>query len=225
MPDLCFLSAGASIACKSYSRLRSARSRQHDLVPPFRLFSSPRPVLGGLAIALSAPLAHRHAGQPLICITGLGVGSLMAVISALQSDSWRISPAIQRYGAICAFLMNVPFAINLYMARHVPPTELSIVIATSPFFNFMLALATGWDRATPSRLLAMLAGFASTLVLILSREGMLAGQFSWWLIASFAVPILYCGYNTYAGRAWPAGADTMKVEPPKACGRASSWFR
>jgi drug/metabolite transporter (DMT)-like permease len=188
--------------------------------PRFPSMTSPRHFAYFLALGLFwgvSPSLYQHLsriGMPVshtICITGLGVGLLMAVISAVQSDTWRISPAVQRYGAICAFLMNVPFAINLYMARHVPPTELSIVIATSPFFNFMLALATGWDRATPRRLLAMLAGFTSTAVLILSREGMLAGQFSWWLVASFSVPILYCGYNTYAGRAWPAGADTMKV--------------
>ena len=107
--------------------------------------------------------------------------------------------------------MNVPFALNLYLARHVPPTELAIIITTSPFFNYLLALVTGWETASPRRLLAIAAGFLSTLVLILSREGMLTGAVSWWLIASLGVPMLYCLYNAFAARAYPAGADTMQL--------------
>ena len=107
--------------------------------------------------------------------------------------------------------MNVPFAINLYLASHVPPTELSIIITTSPFFSYLLALVTGWEAATRRRLLAIGAGFTSTLVLILSRDGMLQGHISWWLVASLLVPILYTLYNAYAGRAWPKDSDTTEV--------------
>jgi drug/metabolite transporter (DMT)-like permease len=182
--------------------------------------TSPRHFAYFLALGLFwgvSPSLYRHLsqiGMPVshtIMVTGLGVGLIMAVIAAVQTDTWRISTQVQRYGAACAFLMNVPFAINLYMARHVPPTELAIIITTSPFFNYLLALWTGWEQATPRRLLAIATGFLSTLVLILSREGMLTGQFSWWLVASLAVPILYCGYNSYAAKAWPRGADTLKV--------------
>jgi drug/metabolite transporter (DMT)-like permease len=146
-----------------------------------------------------------------IAITGLGVGALMWGISARNNGTWTLSPLVLKYGALCAFLMNVPFAINLYLASHVPPTELSIIITTSPFFSYLLALATGWEAATGRRLLAIAAGFTSTLVLILSREGMLQGQISWWLVASLSVPILYTFYNAYAGHAWPKDADTTEV--------------
>lgn len=182
--------------------------------------TSPRHFAYFLALGLFwgvSPSLYRHLsqiGMPVshtIMITGLGVGLIMAAIASWHSDTWRISRATLIYGAACAFLMNVPFAINLYMARHVAPTELAIIITTSPFFNYLLALWTGWERATPRRLAAIATGFLSTLVLIISREGMLTGQFSWWLVASLAIPILYCGYNTFAARAWPKGADTLKV--------------
>jgi drug/metabolite transporter (DMT)-like permease len=146
-----------------------------------------------------------------IFITGIGVGALMWGISARNNGTWKLDPVILKYGALCAFLMNIPFAINLFLASHVPPTELSIIITTSPFFSYLLALVTGWEVATGRRLLAIAIGFASTLVLILSREGMLQGQISWWLVASFLVPTLYTLYNAYAGRAWPQNADTTEV--------------
>jgi drug/metabolite transporter (DMT)-like permease len=93
----------------------------------------------------------------------------------------------------------------------VPPTELAIIITTSPFFSYLLALATGWEQARPRRLVAIAAGFLSTLVLVMSREGMLAGHFSLWLVAALGVPMLYCLYNAFAARAYPAGADTLQL--------------
>ena len=124
--------------------------------PRFPSMTSPRHFAYFLALGLFwgiSPSLYQHLshiGMPVshtICITGLGVGILMWVISARATILGAFSPAIQRYGAICAFLMNVPFAINLYLARHVPPTELSIVITTSPFFNFCWR----WPRAGTGR--------------------------------------------------------------------------
>jgi drug/metabolite transporter (DMT)-like permease len=154
---------------------------------------------------INMPLSHT------IMVTGLGVGVLMWGISAWINRSWKLSRVVLKYGAACAFLMNVPFAINLFLAAYVPPTELSIIITTSPFFSYLLALVSGWEAATGRRLLAIATGFVSTLVLILSREGMLQGQVSWWLLASFLVPVLYTFYNAYAGHFWPENADTTEV--------------
>jgi drug/metabolite transporter (DMT)-like permease len=154
---------------------------------------------------INMPFSHT------IFVTGIGVGVLMWGLSAWTNGTWRLEATILRYGAVCAFLMNVPFGVNLFLAAHVPPTELAVVITTSPFFSYLLALVTGWESASGRRLLAIAAGFTSTLVLILSREGMLHGQISWWLVASLLVPMLYTLYNAYAGRAWPKDADTIKV--------------
>lgn len=153
---------------------------------------------------ISMPVSHT------ICLTGLGVGLLMWLIAAAKGRGF-VPWNVHRYGATCAFLMNVPFAWNLYLARHVPPTELSIIITTSPLFNYLLAVATGWESTSPRRLLAIAMGFLSTVVLILSREGTLSGHASWWLIAALAIPMLYCVYNTYAAKAFPRGADTVQL--------------
>jgi drug/metabolite transporter (DMT)-like permease len=164
-----------------------------------------------------SPSLYKHlanVGMPLshtIFITGTGVGVLMWALSAWKNGTWKMAAPILRYGATCAFLMNVPFAINLFLAAYVPPTELSIIITTSPFFSYLLALVTGWEEATGRRLLAITTGFTSTLVLILSRDGMWQGHISWWLVASLSVPILYTFYNAFAGYAWPKNADTTAV--------------
>jgi drug/metabolite transporter (DMT)-like permease len=170
----------------------------------------------GLFWGLS-PSLYKHlsdVGMPLshtITITGLGVGVAMYLIAGIKTRQWWIPLSIHRYGAMCAFLMNVPFGINLYLAGHVPPTELAIIITLSPLANYALALVTGWEDAAARRLLAILAGLLSTLVLILTRGDVASDGISWWLVSALSVPILYCGYNTYAARAWPRDANTLQV--------------
>jgi drug/metabolite transporter (DMT)-like permease len=164
-----------------------------------------------------SPSVYKHLatiGMPVthtIFWTGLGVGLIMLGVS-LWRDGLRLPRRdVAIYGAGCAFLMNIPFGINLFLAGHVPPTELAIIITLSPFCNYLLALFTGVESATPRRLIAIVFGFLSTLVLILSREGTLSGQISWWLVASLSIPLLYMAYNAYAAQYFPKNADTWSL--------------
>lgn len=182
--------------------------------------TSPRHFSHFIALGLFwgvSPSLYKHLseiGMPvshIIFVTGIGVGLALWAISFWRNGNWSIDPRLVRYGAICALLMNVPFGINLFLATHVPPTELAIIITTSPFFNYLFALWTKSEHTSPRRLAAIAAGFLSTVVLIVSREGMMEGKVSWWLISSLSVPILYCFYNHYAARGWPKGADTLQA--------------
>jgi drug/metabolite transporter (DMT)-like permease len=146
-----------------------------------------------------------------VVITGLGVGLAMFLIARWRGVRVLADRAVIVYAVVCAFLLNVPFGLNLYLAAHVPPTELAIIITASPFFNYAIALLTGWESAQPRKLAAITVGFVSTLVLILSREGMFTGDISWWLMASISIPLLYCFYNNYAAQCWPKQADTLVV--------------
>jgi drug/metabolite transporter (DMT)-like permease len=146
-----------------------------------------------------------------IFYTGFLVGIIMLSVALKRSGLRGIDPRLIAYGLGCAILLNIPFGINLLMAGHVPPTELSIVITTSPFFGYIAAVILGHEIVTPRKLLAIAFGFTSTVTLILSRQGTLSGHVSWPLIASFSIPILYCGYNIFTSRAWPKGADTIQA--------------
>lgn len=146
-----------------------------------------------------------------IFYTGIGVGLVMLVM-VFWRQSWRdIDGRVIAYGLGCAALMNAPFALNLYLAKFVPPTELAIVITMSPFFNYLVGLVTGRENTSPRKLVAIFLGFLSTLVLILSRQGTLAGSISWPLVASVLIPMMYCAYNAFAAYAWPKGADTIQA--------------
>ncbi len=164
-----------------------------------------------------SPSVYKHLsviGMPVshtIFWTGFGVGVIMLLGSWWRAGVQLPSREVAIYGATCALLMNIPFGVNLFLAGHVPPTELAIIITLSPFCNYVLALFTGAELATPRRLGAIVFGFLSTLVLILSREGMLSGQISWWLISSLSIPVLYMAYNAYAAKRSPPVADIWQL--------------
>ncbi len=180
--------------------------------------TSPRHLAYFVALGLFwgvSPTLYRHwgaIGMPVshvIVLTGLGVGVVLAAICVLRGIDWIGGLRFQLFGLGCATLMNIPFAFGLVFARHVPATELALIISTSPIVNYLVALATGRENAAPRRLLAIVLGFAATAILILTRQGMLSGEFSWWLIAAFALPFLYSGYNWFAALFWPPRAHAL----------------
>jgi drug/metabolite transporter (DMT)-like permease len=164
-----------------------------------------------------SPSVYKHLaviGMPeshTIVLTGFGVGLVMLAV-ALWRSGWRgFDRRLICYGAICAFLMNLPFAYNLWLAARVPPTELAIIITLSPLFNYLMAWMMGSEDTSPRRLTAIGFGFLSTLVLIISRGDSGFGAASWWLVAAIGVPLLYTFYNSYAAHNWPEGADVIQA--------------
>jgi drug/metabolite transporter (DMT)-like permease len=147
----------------------------------------------------------------VIGYTGFGVGAGLIIMALLAGERPKWSFEISRFGLVCAVLMNVPFGIGLIVVRHIPATESALIVSTAPFFNYALALLTGRESAVPRRLAAVAAGFISSGILILSRQGMLSGNISWWTIAAFSTPLMYTAYNWYAARHWPRNSDVYSI--------------
>ncbi len=166
----------------------------------------------GLSQSLYKEMSLLHVPPShVIAYTGLGVGLGLMVAAWISKTKLQLNREIVLFGLVCAVLMNVPFASGLYIIRHLPPAEMAIIISTSPFFNYTIALLTGKENAVPRRLAAVAAGFLSSVILILSRDGMLSGHISWWTILAFNTPILYTAYNWFAARHWPKDADIFSV--------------
>jgi drug/metabolite transporter (DMT)-like permease len=162
-----------------------------------------------------SPSLYRHWGEigmpvsHVILMTGFGVCLVLAVLCHVRGIDWWGGWQLQLFGLGCAILMNVPFSLGLVFARHVPPTELALIISTAPIVNYVVALLTGRENTAGRRLAAILLGFLSTIILVVTRKGMLSGDVSWWLIAAFSLPILYSAYNWFAALWWPPKANQL----------------
>lgn len=151
------------------------------------------------------PVSH------ILVFTGFGLTAFLAALARLKHGAVGWTRDVLTYSLVCAILMNIPFSMSLTFARHVPPAELALVFALSPLINFAVGAISGRDPVTLRRLVAVLTGFAACVTLVLTRDGMLSGQVSWWLPASFINPLLYAAYNWYASTHWPRGGTTFSI--------------
>lgn len=146
----------------------------------------------------------------IIVYTGLIVGVALALLP-LARGRLVLSRNVMLYGLGCAALLNIPFAMSLFFSRKVAPTEYALIVSTAPFWNYIVALATRREIAHPRRIGALMIGFLSSAVLILSRDGTIGSGISPWIVAAFAVPIVYSAYNWFAAAYWPKDADILVV--------------
>jgi drug/metabolite transporter (DMT)-like permease len=155
-----------------------------------------------------------EAGVPathIIAYSGLGIAIVMGLVARRIEGSFGWSWPIQRYSLICAALMNVPFTWSLTLARHVPTAELALVFSMAPLISFLVGAVSGRDKLTARRTTAITVGFFASAILIVSRQGMVSGEISWWLLASFINPLLWASYNWFAQVNWPKSATTLSV--------------
>lgn len=164
-----------------------------------------------------SPTQYRYwgeAGVPvshILVFTGFGLAVFLAALARWRHGALNWNREVLTYSLICAALMNVPFSMSLTFARHVPTAELALVFSLSPLVNFAAGAISGREPLTPRRVLAIAVGFGACSLLVLTRSGMVSGQVSWWLIASFINPLLYAAYNWYAQGHWPRGGTTFSI--------------
>ncbi len=182
--------------------------------------SSPRHILWFFYLGLSwgvVPVLYRllaDARMPVshtVFLSGIGVGIILYSIDAMRQDTWQVSQSVLVFSVLCAILANGPFALNLTAAKHVPPALMAMIVSTTPLVNYAVALATGWEPATPRRIAAIALGFISTLMLILPGNDLRQQAEPLWIIAAMTLPIFYCLYGYFAARRWPRGADAGQV--------------
>lgn len=162
-----------------------------------------------------SPAANKALGEAGIPVThilvaaGLGVGVGLLAMQLAMGGRPLINRQTIVYGLVCGILMNIPWAFSLTVVRHVAVTDWAVITSTSPFFTYALALVVGRDRVSGWRLAALLVGFLSSVVLILTRPGALAGELSPWLLVALLGPFQFAFYNVYTGAAWPKGMDPL----------------
>ena len=161
-----------------------------------------------------------EAGVPIvqiIVLTGVGVGLGLYGLQIRQTGHSGLDRAVWSYGLTCSVLLNLAFAASLYFATRLPVTTYAMVVSTTPFMTYAVALLLGRERVKAWRILALITGFLGALVVILSRHGSAGAAASPLAFACFVLPLLFAVYNNFAAAWWPRNAGTLAV------GTAESW--
>jgi drug/metabolite transporter (DMT)-like permease len=163
------------------------------------LFWGISPALNKTLGLAGVPVSH------ILVAAGFGVGLGLMVLQRAAGERIRWRRPEILYGFACAVLINVPWGIGLAAIRHVPVTLSAVVTTTTPLWTFAFALAIGRERFSIMRLLALVVGLASCIVVIVTRPDASMAGANWWLLVTAALPLLYAGYNVFTSAAWPIG--------------------
>jgi drug/metabolite transporter (DMT)-like permease len=159
----------------------------------------------------SIPISH------IVVLSGVGVGSGLALLRWLSSGRLGVNRREALYGLGCGLLLNVPFAMGLWLAKYLPVTVFAVISSMAPFCSYALALAFRREGASTLRLVALAAGFLSSATLILTRPEASELSISGWTLLALVPTALYAVYGLFASMAWPKGMDTLTA------GMVESW--
>jgi drug/metabolite transporter (DMT)-like permease len=92
------------------------------------------PILYKLMANKCIPVSH------IVVLSGLGVGSGLAVIRLLTTGRLGFARAEALYGLGCGLLLNGPFAMGLWLTGRLPVTVFAVISSMAPFCSYGLAL-------------------------------------------------------------------------------------
>jgi drug/metabolite transporter (DMT)-like permease len=141
-----------------------------------------------------------------------GSGLLLLIILVLKGEKLPLSRAyLIGYLVIGALAVGIPISLLTYAAPHLPAGLLTIVLALSPPFTFLLGTLARIERFRVLGLLGLIFGFLGVLVII--GPGLSAGATdAWqWFALSLIAPLLFATSNVAATLLRPPASSSLSM--------------
>lgn len=170
-------------------------------------------VLWGLQFSMLKFAALSEAGSIDILMLMLVVLSLVYSVYVLSvGDSLRFPAGWIPFLLVTAMLGYVlPLGITLLVVPHIAVGTLSLIACLAPVVTVALALAFRTERVSPARILAIVLGLVSAL-LILWPELRLPGLgAAGWMVAALGIALVYGIEPVYVHARWPAGMTSPQL--------------
>lgn len=114
--------------------------------------------------------------------------------------------------AACGLLGSViPGVLFFYAASRVSPGVLSITVATVPLLTFVAAAALGVEKFQVGRILGVVFGGLSILLLVGPEESLPDPSAVPWVLAALVAALCYSAENMVVALRMPAGASAVTV--------------
>lgn len=167
----------------------------------------------GLQFSMLKFAALSEAGSIDILMLMLVVLSLVYSVYVLSvGDSLRFPAGWIPFLLVTAMLGYVlPLGITLLVVPHIAVGTLSLIACLAPIVTVALALAFRTERVSPARILAIVLGLASAL-LVLWPELRLPGLgAAGWMVAALGIALVYGIEPVYVHARWPAGMTSPQL--------------
>jgi drug/metabolite transporter (DMT)-like permease len=136
--------------------------------------------------------------------------AILAAIAWSRRETPPADPAALGFYAGAGLLGSaVPGTLVFVTLQHLPAGVLAMVIPASPLITFLLAAATGLERATRRRAGGVVLALAGTTLALSPGAVLPAGGSVAWAALSGLVPACYAASNLVAVRFRPPGAPPL----------------
>lgn len=170
-------------------------------------------IIWGLTFSL-ARIASTGGAHPLGVTLWQGLIGGLALLAFDRARRRRL-PLDRRhleFYVVCGFLGTaLPSPLLFYSAEHLSAGVLSITLATVPIVTFVLAVPLGIDRVTVLRIVGLVLGLSSIVMLAAPESSLPDPGAVPWVFASVAAATCYAAENTFIAVRRPPGSDAFTV--------------
>ncbi len=152
------------------------------------------------------------AGGPALAYAfwqSFGAGVLLSIVLAVRGERLSVSrDALVNYLVIGALVIGIPISLLTYIAPKLPAGVMTLVLALSPPFTFIIGVAAQVERFRWLGLLGLLFGFAG-VVLIVAPDAGVAEPLAWrWFLLALLAPVMFAGSNVAAALLRPPASSS-----------------
>jgi drug/metabolite transporter (DMT)-like permease len=164
------------------------------------------PAVGKLAVAGGiGPVGYA------LLYAGFAAAILGGVVTAQRAHLPGHPRALGFYAVSGLIGFATPGTLTFVALQHLPAGLLAMVLPTAPLITFLLAAATGLERATPRRAAGVAVALTGTALALAPGAALPAGGSLRWAALTVLVPCCYALSNLFAVRFRPAGAPPLAL--------------
>ena len=141
-----------------------------------------------------------------------GAGLVLWLVLTLNGERLRVTRQhLVGYVVIGALVIGVPITLLTYIAPRLPAGVMTLVLALSPPFTFMLSVLGRLEPFRVMGLFGLLCGFVGVVVVV-APGATLGSPDAWkWFLLALAAPLLFASSNVAAAVLRPPAASSAAM--------------
>jgi drug/metabolite transporter (DMT)-like permease len=141
-----------------------------------------------------------------------GAGLVLWLVLTLNGERLGVTRAhVVGYIVIGALVIGIPISLLTYIAPRLPAGVLTLVLALSPPFTFVLSVLMRLERFRFMGLFGLLCGFVG-VVIVVAPGATLGAPDAWkWFLLALIAPLLFASSNVAAAVLRPPAASSAAM--------------
>jgi drug/metabolite transporter (DMT)-like permease len=139
-----------------------------------------------------------------------GAGLLLWIVLTLRGERLSLSrAALINYIVVGALVIGIPISLLTYIAPKLPAGVMTLVLALSPPFTFVMGVLARVERFRWLGLIGLLFGFAGVVLIV--APGASAGEpIAWqWFLLALLAPLMFAAANVSAALLRPPASSSV----------------